>query len=139
MLYAQTLAHLARHPILVLNGGYERFSAYYHFFRTQKIIWMPQVMWTSWGRDTGLGKHSGDSQEAQRSVLDASLSGMAKGRPVARAGAGHRKFKVRWVRGDSRMEPSRRGGVHSLLEPRLRARGLQGRSTAKCMAAVGQG
>ncbi|XP_040829739.1 serine/threonine/tyrosine-interacting-like protein 1 [Ochotona curzoniae] len=44
VLYAQTLAHLARHPILVLNGGYERFSAYYHFFRTQKIIWMPQEL-----------------------------------------------------------------------------------------------
>ncbi|XP_057605049.1 serine/threonine/tyrosine-interacting-like protein 1 isoform X3 [Hippopotamus amphibius kiboko] len=38
----RTLTHLTRHPIHILRGGYERFSAMYQFFRTQKIIWMPQ-------------------------------------------------------------------------------------------------
>ncbi|XP_069920590.1 serine/threonine/tyrosine-interacting-like protein 1 isoform X3 [Oryctolagus cuniculus] len=42
--YARLLAHLTRHPILILKGGYERFSARYHFFQTQKIIWMPQEL-----------------------------------------------------------------------------------------------
>ncbi|XP_059888256.1 serine/threonine/tyrosine-interacting-like protein 1 isoform X3 [Delphinus delphis] len=40
----RTLTHLARHPIRILRGGYESFSAMYHFFRTQKIIWMPQEL-----------------------------------------------------------------------------------------------
>ncbi|KAB0381714.1 hypothetical protein FD755_003631, partial [Muntiacus reevesi] len=40
----RTLTHLTRHPILILRGGYEHFSAMYHFFRTQKIIWMPQEL-----------------------------------------------------------------------------------------------
>nr|XP_045731536.1 serine/threonine/tyrosine-interacting-like protein 1 isoform X2 [Mirounga angustirostris] len=38
------LAHLTHHPICILKGGYERFSAMYHFLRTQKIIWMPQEL-----------------------------------------------------------------------------------------------
>ncbi|XP_028354468.1 serine/threonine/tyrosine-interacting-like protein 1 [Physeter macrocephalus] len=40
----RTLTHLARHPIRILRGGYESFSAMYHFFHTQKIIWMPQEL-----------------------------------------------------------------------------------------------
>ncbi|XP_054445731.1 serine/threonine/tyrosine-interacting-like protein 1 isoform X1 [Pteronotus mesoamericanus] len=40
----RALAHLTRHPIYILKGGYECFSAMYHFFRTQKIIWMPQEL-----------------------------------------------------------------------------------------------
>ncbi|XP_037362757.1 serine/threonine/tyrosine-interacting-like protein 1 [Talpa occidentalis] len=38
------LAHHTRHPIHILKGGYQLFSAMYHFFRTQKIIWMPQEL-----------------------------------------------------------------------------------------------
>ncbi|XP_059753101.1 serine/threonine/tyrosine-interacting-like protein 1 isoform X2 [Balaenoptera ricei] len=40
----RTLTHFTRHPIHILRGGYESFSAMYHFFRTQKIIWMPQPL-----------------------------------------------------------------------------------------------
>lgn len=40
----RAMTHLTRHPIRILKGGYERFSAIYHFFRTQKIIWMPQEL-----------------------------------------------------------------------------------------------
>eukprot|EP00069_Balaena_mysticetus_P004559 bmy_17497T0 len=40
----RTLTHLTRHPIHILRGGYESFSAMYHFFRTQKTIWMPQEL-----------------------------------------------------------------------------------------------
>uniref|UniRef100_A0A4W2FFV8 Serine/threonine/tyrosine interacting like 1 n=1 Tax=Bos indicus x Bos taurus TaxID=30522 RepID=A0A4W2FFV8_BOBOX len=40
----RALTHLTRHPVLILRGGYELFSAMYHFFRTQKIIWMPQEL-----------------------------------------------------------------------------------------------
>nr|KAF6491155.1 serine/threonine/tyrosine interacting like 1 [Molossus molossus] len=40
----RAIAHLTRNPILILKGGYECFSAMYHFFRTQKIIWMPQEL-----------------------------------------------------------------------------------------------
>ncbi|XP_006918725.1 serine/threonine/tyrosine-interacting-like protein 1 [Pteropus alecto] len=40
----RAMSHLTRHPIHILKGGYERFSAMYHFFRTQKIIWMPQEL-----------------------------------------------------------------------------------------------
>ncbi|XP_064449230.1 serine/threonine/tyrosine-interacting-like protein 1 isoform X5 [Mirounga angustirostris] len=40
----RVLAHLTHHPICILKGGYERFSAMYHFLRTQKIIWMPQEL-----------------------------------------------------------------------------------------------
>ncbi|XP_045399045.1 serine/threonine/tyrosine-interacting-like protein 1 isoform X3 [Lemur catta] len=42
--YGKILTHLTHHPIYILKGGYERFSALYHFFRTQKIIWMPQEL-----------------------------------------------------------------------------------------------
>ncbi|XP_061257937.1 serine/threonine/tyrosine-interacting-like protein 1 isoform X4 [Bos javanicus] len=40
----RALTHLTHHPVLILRGGYELFSAMYHFFRTQKIIWMPQEL-----------------------------------------------------------------------------------------------
>ncbi|XP_026371822.1 serine/threonine/tyrosine-interacting-like protein 1 isoform X2 [Ursus arctos] len=40
----RALAHFTRHPVCVLKGGYERFSAMYHFLRTQKIIWMLQEL-----------------------------------------------------------------------------------------------
>nr|XP_033777248.1 serine/threonine/tyrosine-interacting-like protein 1 [Geotrypetes seraphini] len=39
---ARILEQRSRHPIRVLKGGYEKFSAFYHFFRTKKILWMPQ-------------------------------------------------------------------------------------------------
>ncbi|XP_072738298.1 serine/threonine/tyrosine-interacting-like protein 1 isoform X3 [Ciconia boyciana] len=41
--YARSFEQFTRHPVLVLRGGYKRFSACYHFLRTQKILWMPQV------------------------------------------------------------------------------------------------
>ncbi|XP_072496354.1 serine/threonine/tyrosine-interacting-like protein 1 isoform X3 [Notamacropus eugenii] len=41
---AKVLAEYTRHPVYILNGGYERFSASYHFFRTQKIFSMPQEL-----------------------------------------------------------------------------------------------
>uniref|UniRef100_A0A8C8ADT4 Rhodanese domain-containing protein n=1 Tax=Otus sunia TaxID=257818 RepID=A0A8C8ADT4_9STRI len=41
--YARSLQQFTRHPVLVLKGGYKRFSACYPFLRTQKILWMPQV------------------------------------------------------------------------------------------------
>lgn len=40
---AGTLAKASRHPVQILKGGYERFSALYPFFRTQKILYTPQV------------------------------------------------------------------------------------------------
>nr|XP_058893223.1 serine/threonine/tyrosine-interacting-like protein 1 isoform X2 [Kogia breviceps] len=40
----RTLTHLSRHPIRILRGGYESFSAKYHFIRTRKVIWMPQEL-----------------------------------------------------------------------------------------------
>uniref|UniRef100_H0XXY0 Serine/threonine/tyrosine interacting like 1 n=1 Tax=Otolemur garnettii TaxID=30611 RepID=H0XXY0_OTOGA len=42
--YGKILSQITRHPVYILKGGYERFSAMYHFFRTQKIIWMPQEL-----------------------------------------------------------------------------------------------
>ncbi|OCT95001.1 serine/threonine/tyrosine interacting-like 1 L homeolog isoform X1 [Xenopus laevis] len=39
---ARVMAQVCRYTVLVLEGGYERFSAYYHFFRSQKVFWMPQ-------------------------------------------------------------------------------------------------
>ncbi|NWW50334.1 STYL1 protein, partial [Pedionomus torquatus] len=42
--YARSLEQFTRHPVLVLKGGYKRFSACYHFLRTQKILWMPQEL-----------------------------------------------------------------------------------------------
>ncbi|XP_037670331.1 serine/threonine/tyrosine-interacting-like protein 1 isoform X2 [Choloepus didactylus] len=44
----KVLSHFTRHPVYILRGGYERFSTMYHFFRTQKIIWMPQTFTLSW-------------------------------------------------------------------------------------------
>ncbi|KAI5128052.1 serine/threonine/tyrosine-interacting-like protein 1 isoform X1 [Manis pentadactyla] len=40
----RALTLLTRHPVRILKGGYQCFSAMYHFFRTQKIIWMPQEL-----------------------------------------------------------------------------------------------
>ncbi|XP_009957957.1 PREDICTED: serine/threonine/tyrosine-interacting-like protein 1, partial [Leptosomus discolor] len=42
--HARRLGWFTRHPVLVLKGGYKRFSACYHFLRTQKILWMPQEL-----------------------------------------------------------------------------------------------
>ncbi|XP_053310826.1 serine/threonine/tyrosine-interacting-like protein 1 [Spea bombifrons] len=39
---AKLMAEVCRHPVMVLAGGYENFSARYHFFRSQKVFWMPQ-------------------------------------------------------------------------------------------------
>ncbi|XP_074045553.1 serine/threonine/tyrosine-interacting-like protein 1 [Macrotis lagotis] len=41
---AKVLAERTLHPVLILNGGYERFSASYHFLRTKKIFSMPQEL-----------------------------------------------------------------------------------------------
>ncbi|XP_023420923.1 serine/threonine/tyrosine-interacting-like protein 1 isoform X3 [Cavia porcellus] len=42
--YGRILSQFTHHPVYILRGGYERFSGLYHFFRTQKIIWMPQEL-----------------------------------------------------------------------------------------------
>ncbi|KFV61777.1 Serine/threonine/tyrosine-interacting-like 1, partial [Dryobates pubescens] len=42
--HAQALERFTRHPVLVLRGGYQRFSASYPFLRTQKVLWMPQEL-----------------------------------------------------------------------------------------------
>ncbi|EHB08274.1 Serine/threonine/tyrosine-interacting-like protein 1 [Heterocephalus glaber] len=42
--YGRILIQLTHHPVYILRGGYERFSGLYHFFRTQRIIWMPQEL-----------------------------------------------------------------------------------------------
>lgn len=68
----RTLTHLTRHPILILRGGYEHFSAMYHFFRTQKIIWMPQVNWAlstgrpGWERGLSLGTEGVGGRAGER-------------------------------------------------------------------------
>ncbi|KAG7483823.1 hypothetical protein MATL_G00042390 [Megalops atlanticus] len=36
---AEILAKSSRHPVQILNGGYEKFSAFYPFLRTQKILY----------------------------------------------------------------------------------------------------
>ncbi|XP_074869599.1 serine/threonine/tyrosine-interacting-like protein 1 isoform X2 [Carettochelys insculpta] len=41
---ARVLEQFTRHPVHILKGGYERFTACYHFLRTQKIFWMPQEL-----------------------------------------------------------------------------------------------
>ncbi|XP_006033297.1 serine/threonine/tyrosine-interacting-like protein 1 [Alligator sinensis] len=41
---ARVLEQFTHHPVRILKGGYERFSACYHFLRTQKIFWMPQEL-----------------------------------------------------------------------------------------------
>ncbi|XP_063127559.1 serine/threonine/tyrosine-interacting-like protein 1 isoform X4 [Rattus norvegicus] len=42
--FGQILIHFTRQPVYILRGGYECFSGLYHFFRTQKVIWMPQEL-----------------------------------------------------------------------------------------------
>ncbi|KAG8451713.1 hypothetical protein GDO86_003779 [Hymenochirus boettgeri] len=39
---AKVMAKICHNPVTVLKGGYELFSANYHFFRSQKVFWMPQ-------------------------------------------------------------------------------------------------
>ncbi|XP_034608327.1 serine/threonine/tyrosine-interacting-like protein 1 isoform X1 [Trachemys scripta elegans] len=41
---ARVLEQFTRHPVRILKGGYERFTACYHFLRTQKIFWIPQEL-----------------------------------------------------------------------------------------------
>ncbi|XP_050785084.1 serine/threonine/tyrosine-interacting-like protein 1 isoform X3 [Gopherus flavomarginatus] len=41
---ARVLEQFTCHPVRILKGGYERFTACYHFLRTQKIFWMPQEL-----------------------------------------------------------------------------------------------
>lgn len=76
MVCGRLLTHLTRDPVHILRGGYERFTALYHFFRTQKIIWMPQVSkeqsigWLVW--DTEEEKETQDMEmEAWRDELGA--------------------------------------------------------------------
>ncbi|NXF88872.1 STYL1 protein, partial [Eubucco bourcierii] len=42
--HALGLQQFTPHPVLVLRGGYQSFSASYHFLRTQKVLWMPQEL-----------------------------------------------------------------------------------------------
>ncbi|KGL82102.1 Serine/threonine/tyrosine-interacting-like 1, partial [Tinamus guttatus] len=42
--YGKDLEQFTRHPVLILRGGYRRFTASYHFLRTQKLFWMPQEL-----------------------------------------------------------------------------------------------
>uniref|UniRef100_A0A8C3NPQ2 Rhodanese domain-containing protein n=1 Tax=Cyanoderma ruficeps TaxID=181631 RepID=A0A8C3NPQ2_9PASS len=44
LLHARNLEHFTRHPVLLLKGGYRRFSACYHFLKSQKTLWMPQEL-----------------------------------------------------------------------------------------------
>ncbi|XP_040192791.1 serine/threonine/tyrosine-interacting-like protein 1 [Rana temporaria] len=39
---AKVISQVCHNPVIVLKGGYEEFSGYYHFFRSQKVFWMPQ-------------------------------------------------------------------------------------------------
>ncbi|XP_057271478.1 serine/threonine/tyrosine-interacting-like protein 1 [Pezoporus wallicus] len=39
--YAKVLEQFTSHPVLILQGGYKKFSACYHFLRTQRTLWMP--------------------------------------------------------------------------------------------------
>lgn len=41
---ARVLQQFTRFPVQVLRGGYEHFTAIYHFLRTQKIFWMPREL-----------------------------------------------------------------------------------------------
>ncbi|KAG9351913.1 hypothetical protein JZ751_023164, partial [Albula glossodonta] len=41
---AGVVAKTSRHPVHILNGGYERFSAVYPFLRTQKILYTLQEL-----------------------------------------------------------------------------------------------
>ncbi|NWT81065.1 STYL1 protein, partial [Lanius ludovicianus] len=42
--HARNLQRFTRHPVLLLKGGYQRFSACYHFLKSQKTLWMPQEL-----------------------------------------------------------------------------------------------
>ncbi|NWR64017.1 STYL1 protein, partial [Bucorvus abyssinicus] len=42
--HARSFEQFSRQPVLILSGGYKRFSACYPFLRTQKILWMPQEL-----------------------------------------------------------------------------------------------
>nr|XP_056712971.1 serine/threonine/tyrosine-interacting-like protein 1 isoform X2 [Euleptes europaea] len=44
MLCAMLLQRYTRFPVQVLRGGYECFTASYHFLQTQKIFWMPREL-----------------------------------------------------------------------------------------------
>ncbi|NWY44211.1 STYL1 protein, partial [Sylvia atricapilla] len=44
LLHARNLEQFTRHPVLLLKGGYRRFSACYHFLKSQKTLWMPQEL-----------------------------------------------------------------------------------------------
>ncbi|XP_072834353.1 serine/threonine/tyrosine-interacting-like protein 1 isoform X3 [Pogona vitticeps] len=41
---ARVMQRLTRFPVLVLRGGYQRFTRSYHYLRTQKIFWMPREL-----------------------------------------------------------------------------------------------
>ncbi|XP_034995228.1 serine/threonine/tyrosine-interacting-like protein 1 isoform X2 [Zootoca vivipara] len=41
---ARVMQQFTSSPVLVLRGGYELFTATYHYLRTQKIFWMPQEL-----------------------------------------------------------------------------------------------
>uniref|UniRef100_A0A670JVX4 Serine/threonine/tyrosine interacting like 1 n=1 Tax=Podarcis muralis TaxID=64176 RepID=A0A670JVX4_PODMU len=41
---ARIMQRFTSYPVLVLRGGYELFTATYHYLRTQKIFWMPQEL-----------------------------------------------------------------------------------------------
>ncbi|NXY12714.1 STYL1 protein, partial [Atrichornis clamosus] len=43
-LHAKNLEQFTRHPVLILKGGYRRFSACFHFLGSQKTLWMPQEL-----------------------------------------------------------------------------------------------
>ncbi|KAM7033402.1 serine/threonine/tyrosine-interacting-like protein 1 isoform 2-T2 [Acridotheres tristis] len=44
LLHARNLEQFTRHPVLLLKGGYKRFSACYHFLKSKKTLWMPQEL-----------------------------------------------------------------------------------------------
>ncbi|NXO84068.1 STYL1 protein, partial [Sitta europaea] len=44
LFHARNLEQFTRHPVLLLKGGYKRFSACYHFLKSQKTLWMPQEL-----------------------------------------------------------------------------------------------
>nr|XP_031362303.1 serine/threonine/tyrosine-interacting-like protein 1 [Lonchura striata domestica] len=44
LFHARNLEQFTRHPVLLLKGGYRRFSASYHFLKSHKTLWMPQEL-----------------------------------------------------------------------------------------------
>ncbi|NWX56188.1 STYL1 protein, partial [Promerops cafer] len=44
LLHARNLEQFTRRPVLLLKGGYKRFSACYHFLKSQKTLWMPREL-----------------------------------------------------------------------------------------------